>query len=170
MRLCHFFTLFAAIFPAALIAETHTLTLAQAIERARAENPDVLMARLEVRKSDAGVRIQQDAFHPKVFAGSGLAYTSGFPMSIEGSAPSVVQARAVSSVYDRAQRFRIAEAKENARGAAINVEGRQQYHRALSRYRTRAPKHGPGAGSGGDRPPAARSDARPRGGRPRDRA
>jgi len=107
-----------------LFAETHTLTLEQAIARARSQNPDVLLARLDARKAAEAIRIQQDAFHPKVFAGSGLAYTSGFPMSIEGSAPSIVQARAVASVYDRAQKFKIAETRENARGALINVVGR----------------------------------------------
>jgi outer membrane protein len=109
-----------------LFAETHTLTLAQAMQRAREQNPDVLLARLDQRKAADAVRIQQDPFHPKVFAGSGLAYTSGFPMSIEGSAPSVVQARAVASVYDRSQRFKIAEAKENVRGAGISVEARAE--------------------------------------------
>ena len=75
------------LFAAALTAETHTLTLTQALQRAREQNPDVLLARLDQRKASDAVRIQQDPFHPKVFAGSGLAYTSGFPMSRLGSAP-----------------------------------------------------------------------------------
>ncbi len=123
-----FLFVFPSIFIASslLFAETHTLTLAQAIALARTQNSDVLIARLDARKASEAVRIQQDAFYPKVFAGSGLAYTSGFPMSIEGSAPSVVQARAVASVYDRAQKFKVAESKENARGAVMNIEARQE--------------------------------------------
>src|ERR1044072_964708 len=113
------------IYSSSLFAETHTLTLAQAIAIARTQNPDVLLALLDARKAWEAVLIQQDAFYPKVFAGSGLAYTSGFPISIEGSAPSVVQAKAIASIYDRSQKFKVAESKENARGAAMNIEVRQ---------------------------------------------
>jgi outer membrane protein TolC len=107
-------------------AETHTLTLQQALERARAQNAEVLLARFDARKAAEAVRLQQDPFYPKVFAGTGIAYTSGFPMSIEGSAPSIVQARAVASLYDKPQKLRVAESREQARGAGIAVESRQQ--------------------------------------------
>ncbi|HWB99111.1 MAG TPA: TolC family protein, partial [Bryobacteraceae bacterium] len=51
--------------------------------------------------------------------GSGLAYSSGFPMSIEGSAPSVIQAQATQFLFNRQQSYVVAQAKETARGAAI---------------------------------------------------
>jgi outer membrane protein TolC len=57
--------------------------------------------------------------------GSGLAYSNGFPMSIEGSAPSIVQARAAQDLFNRPQSFAVAQAKEDARGAALGVAGKR---------------------------------------------
>src|SRR5215470_10340198 len=86
---------------AGLRAEVHTMTLRQAVALAVRQNPDIGLPRLVV--------------------GSGLAYTNGFPMSIEGSAPSIVQARASQYLFNRPQNYAIAQAKENVRGAAMDV-------------------------------------------------
>ena len=109
-----------------LLAEIHTLTLSQAVERARAQNPDVLLAKLDASKAAEAVRLEHDPFTPKAFVGSNVGYTYGMPMSIDGAAPSVVQARGVMTVFDKPQKLREAQAKEQARGAGISVESRQQ--------------------------------------------
>jgi hypothetical protein len=57
--------------------------------------------------------------------GSGLAYSNGFPMSIEGSAPSVVQAYAKQYIFNRQQSYVVAQAKEEAHGAGIATVSRQ---------------------------------------------
>jgi outer membrane protein len=46
-------------------------------------------------------------------------------MSIEGSAPSVMQANAIATIFNRPQSFQVAQAKEDARGAAIAVTARR---------------------------------------------
>ncbi|HZO55868.1 MAG TPA: TolC family protein [Bryobacteraceae bacterium] len=120
MRLCASLLL-ACTF---LSAEVHNLSLRQAATRALAQNPDVLMARLDEQKAALQIRIARDPFIPKVYAGSGLAYSYGFPMSIEGSAPSVVQARAVSSVYNRSKTYALAQSKEQARGMGFVTQTR----------------------------------------------
>lgn len=107
-----------------LSAEVHNLSLRQAAARALVQNPDVLLARLDEQKAAQQVRIARDPFIPKVYAGSGLAYSYGFPMSIEGSAPSVVQARAVSSVFNRSKSFALAQTKEQARGMSFVTQTR----------------------------------------------
>jgi len=109
------------IAPALLPAETHTLTLRQAIERATAQNPDVLIAKFNEQIAAQNVRIVRGPFNPRVIVGSGLAYTSGFPMSIEGSAPSVIQAQALQALYNRPLTFQVAAAREMARGATIDT-------------------------------------------------
>jgi outer membrane protein len=109
-----------------LTAEVHTMTLAEAVELALKQNPDVAMARLEERKAAESVREARDAFVPKVIAGSGLAYSNGMPMSIEGASPSIVQAQAIGSVFDRSKRYLIAQARENVRGAALGTSARKQ--------------------------------------------
>jgi len=112
--------------PVILLAAVHTLTLAEAARRALAENPDVVLARLDEQSAAQRVTLARDPFVPKVFAGSGLAYSHGFPMSIDGAAPSVVQARAVASVYNRQQRLQIEQAREEARGAGFASRTRSQ--------------------------------------------
>ncbi len=107
-------------------AEVHTLTMKQLLERAAAQNPDLVIARLEERKAAEQIRVARDPFLPKLYAGSGLAASAGFPMSIEGAAPAVFQARAVASVFNRPQSLHLAQARENARGAVLDTEGRRQ--------------------------------------------
>ena len=106
-------------------AEDHTLTLRQAMDLAARQNPDIALARLDEMKARAAVRVARDPFLPHVTVGSGLAYSNGFPMSIEGSAPSVVQASATQFLFNRPQSFQVAQAKEDARGAAIAVTGKR---------------------------------------------
>ena len=111
------FTLALSVCSAA--AEVHTITLDEAIGLAMKQNPDILLSRLDQRKASEAIRIAKDPFVPKVYSGSGLAYTYGYPNSIEGNAPSIFQVRTEMAVYNRPKRFALAEARENARGALI---------------------------------------------------
>src|SRR5207302_7289160 len=52
-------------------------------------------------------------------------YSSGFPMSIEGAAPSVVQAQARAYIFNRPQSYQVAVAKENVRGASLAVTSKR---------------------------------------------
>jgi len=106
-------------------AEVHTLTLRDALDIALKQNPDVVLARLDQQRARAQVTIAKDAFVPKLFAGSGAAYTNGFPMSIDGNAPALVQARTQMAIFDRPQSLRAAEANETARGSEIDIALRQ---------------------------------------------
>ena len=102
-----------------LRAEIYTVTLKQAVDRALQQNPDVAMARLDERRAGQGVQLARDLFTPHIGIGSGLAYTNGFPLSGDGSGPSVFQARASQSIYNRQQRYLVAQARENVRGAGF---------------------------------------------------
>ena len=107
-------------------AEVRTLTLREAVQLALDQSPDMLLARLDEHKAEEAVRLARDPFIPKVVVGSGLAYSNGFPMSIEGATPSIMQARAIADVFNRPQSFRVAAAKESRRGAAFDSAGRQE--------------------------------------------
>lgn len=100
-------------------AEIHTLSLRQAVDRALHENPDIALARLDEQKAAQAARIAKAPFSPAIFAGSGLAYSSGFPMSVDGAAPSIFQARAKQDIFNRQQSYVVASARENVRGAGI---------------------------------------------------
>src|SRR5947209_800848 len=80
-----------------------------------------LLARLDEVKARQAVRSARDPFFPRLVVGSGLAYSNGFPMSIEGSAPSIVQAQARAFIFNRPQSYQVAVAKENVRGATLTV-------------------------------------------------
>jgi outer membrane protein TolC len=109
-----------------LAAETRTLTLKQAVDLALEQSPEVILSRLDEVKANQAVRAARDPFVPKVVFGSGLAYTYGFPMSIEGSAPSVIQGRAVATLYDKSKSLKVAEERENARTAKLSAEGKRE--------------------------------------------
>jgi outer membrane protein TolC len=106
-------------------AEVRTLTLRDALDIALKQNPDVVLARLDQQRARAQVTIMKDPFVPKVFAGSGAAYTNGFPMSIDGNAPALVQAKTQMAIFDRPQSLRAAQANEAARGSEIDIGLRQ---------------------------------------------
>ncbi len=55
------------------------MTLQEAVALALKQNPDLLLARLDQQKARYQVTIVHDPFAPKVFAGSGAAYTYGYP-------------------------------------------------------------------------------------------
>jgi outer membrane protein TolC len=111
----------ALLAAAQLAAEVHTLRLAEAVRRALEQNPEIIIVRLEEQKALHQVTIARDPFIPKVFAGSGLAYTNGIPLSVEGSAPSIVQARAVAFLINRPDSHRVAQARETVKTRELDA-------------------------------------------------
>ncbi len=78
----------------------------------------------------------RDPFIPKVIAGSGAAWTYGFPNTIDGSAPSILQVKTIMSLFDRSQSYLVAKAGEDSRGAAAVTARRQEeaVYRVASLY------------------------------------
>jgi outer membrane protein len=109
-----------------LRAEMYPMTLRQAVETALKQNPDVMMARLDEQKARLGIKVEQSPYYPRVVAGSGLAYSNGFPLSIEGAAPSVFQVQATQDLFNRPQQLAIAEAREKTRGAELSAAGKRE--------------------------------------------
>lgn len=106
----------------ALDPPDYTYTLRECVERALSQNSDVLLARLEQRDAVARAESVADPYSLRLSVGSGLAWTSGFPMNVGGSGPSLVNAQASLTLFDRAQRFRVLQAQENARAVAFDEE------------------------------------------------
>jgi outer membrane protein TolC len=125
MKIPALFALGAALGAMVCAAETRTLTLKQALQLALQQNPDLIITRLDEEKAREQVNINKSPFSPSVYAGSGAAWTYGFPTSIDGSAPSIFQARTSMSIYDKPQSYLVEEAKELQRGAGFGVEQRQ---------------------------------------------
>ncbi len=117
-------TFLLCVSAAAAFAEVHPLTLRQAVEIALKENPDLVLSRLDQQKANLAIRIAKDPFVPKLYAGSGLAKVWGYPTSIEGSAPSIIQTRTDMALFNRAKTYELARVRETARGAGIDTESK----------------------------------------------
>ncbi len=100
------------------------MTLQQALEIAARQNPDITLARLDEQRAVEGIRVAQDPFRPKVYGGSGLAYTYGYPNSIEGNAPSLFEVRTDMSLYNRPKSYQVASAREVARSAQFGAQAK----------------------------------------------
>ena len=109
---------------ASAFAEVHPLTLKQALDLASRLNPDVTLARLDQQRSQLDIKIAQNPFRPKVYGGSGLAYTYGYPNSIDGNAPSLFQLRTSMALYNRPDSFRLAATRELARGSQFGAQAK----------------------------------------------
>ena len=88
---------------AAGFAEVRSVTLAQVLDLAMTQSAEAALARLDERRAAAAVQAASYPFFPKIFAGSELAYSSGFPLSIEVSAPSILESRTIASVFNQPQ-------------------------------------------------------------------
>lgn len=105
-------------------AAEHSLTLQQALELSARQNPDVTLARLDEQRAQEGINIALDPFRPKVYGGSGLAYTYGYPNSIEGNAPSLFEVRTDMALYNRPKSYQLAAARESARGSQFGAQAK----------------------------------------------
>ena len=111
---------------AAVVAQQpKPITLRTAVEIALKANPDVLLARLDQEKARQSVREARAPFSPQLTLGSGLAYTSGIPQSVEGSSPAIVRAVGRQFLYNRSQSNRVKEAKELETAAAHSATGKR---------------------------------------------
>ncbi len=100
------------------LAEPRVLTLKQAVELASRQSPEVVLARLDEQRAALEVQAVREPLLPRIYAGSGLAYSSGMPMSIEGATPAVVQAKGVRTLWNRSQGYLVAATRESARAAS----------------------------------------------------
>jgi len=107
-------------------AEVHSLTLREALEIAAKQNPEVTLARLDEQRAQEGIQVALDPFRPKVYGGSGLAYTYGYPNSIEGNAPSLIQLKTDMALFNRPKSYEVASAREMARGSQFGAQAKAE--------------------------------------------
>ena len=80
------------------------LPLERAIRLALAHSTTSAIASADVQRTFASYRELRNNYLPQLAMGSGLGWSYGFPLTIEGSAPALVNAVAQSSVFNPAQR------------------------------------------------------------------
>ncbi len=81
-----------------------TLTFKKALELAASHGTGVGMAFADQMRARSSYFEARDAYIPALTTGSGLGASWGFPLSLEGSAPSIFNVTAQSTVFNLAQR------------------------------------------------------------------
>ncbi len=103
--------MFAALLMIVARSQAEPLPMERAVRLALAHSTNSAISSAEVQRAFASYREFRDAFFPQLIAGSGLGYTYGYPLSIEGSPPSLFDAVAQSTVFSASQRKFLGAAK-----------------------------------------------------------
>ena len=80
------------------------LTLRRAIDLTLTHSSSIALAEAEKHRATANYREARSVYIPQVTVGAGIGYAYGFPLSLEGSAPTVFNVASQSSLYSPAQR------------------------------------------------------------------
>jgi outer membrane protein TolC len=104
LRSTNLLALFAAVSISATSGEAEPLPLERAIRLALAHSTGSAIATADVQRAFASYRELRNNYLPQLVVGSGLGWSYGYPLTIEGSAPALVNAVAQSTVYNPSQR------------------------------------------------------------------
>jgi outer membrane protein TolC len=105
-----FALLFAVVFlPSLAIAEP--LTLKRAVELALTHSPAAGQTSADQQRAFASLQEARNQYKPQLSVGSGLGDSWGYPLSLEGSAPSLVNVTAQSALFNPALRDYIRAAR-----------------------------------------------------------
>ncbi|HTV55231.1 MAG TPA: TolC family protein [Terriglobia bacterium] len=94
-----FVLLFSPV-PATLSAQT--ITLHRAVELALQHATGIAVIAADQKRTTASYRELRNSYIPQLNVGAGIGYTDGFPLSLEGSAPSLVNVTAQSALFNLA--------------------------------------------------------------------
>src|SRR5437899_8685346 len=95
------------------------------IELALRNSAAVGAARADAERARATVAQSRNVYIPQMTVGAALGYSHGFPLSLEGSAPSLFNVTVQSYLFNAAQREYINAAKSDAETvAALNADRR----------------------------------------------
>jgi outer membrane protein TolC len=84
-------------------ALAESLPLQRAIELALTHSTASAIASADLQRTYASYREVRNTYLPQLVVGSGLGWSYGFPLSLEGSAPALVNVAAQSTVFNPAQ-------------------------------------------------------------------
>lgn len=117
-----FFTLAACA-----AARAETITLKRAVQLALAHSPAAEQAGADEQRAYASYREAKNEYLPQLTVGSGLGDTWGYPLSLEGSAPSIVNVTAQSALLNPALRDFVRAAHHEFQAVqAENIDRRNQ--------------------------------------------
>ena len=103
-------------------AQAEPLPLGRAIRLALAHGTSSAIASSEVQRTYASYRELRNNYIPQIIAGSGLGWTYGYPLSIEGSAPALLNVVAQSTFFNPSQQQFMKAAKTDWRASELQAK------------------------------------------------
>jgi outer membrane protein TolC len=107
-------------------SDSGALTFRHAIELSLQHATSMAIAAADTRRAQKSLDEQRYQFIPQLTAGSGLAATYGFPLSLEGAAPTAISVNTQSSLLNFGQLDFIKSARSGLNAANLSAEDRRQ--------------------------------------------
>lgn len=120
------FSLLVFLAAASVPAWSEQVTFQRAIQLALTHSPAVALAMADQQKAQNAYKETRAAYLPNVVFGSGLGWSYGYPLSIEGSAPSVFNVNYQSALYNPAVREFLKSAKFESNAATTNAQDQRK--------------------------------------------
>ena len=111
-----------SIFGAAPWLAAESLPLKRAVELALAHSTTAAAASADEQRVFASYREARNQYIPQLVVGSGLGKSWGFPLSLEGAAPSILNVNSQSTIFNPATRDFVRAAKTDWNAATIQTK------------------------------------------------
>jgi outer membrane protein TolC len=98
------------------------LTLRSAVEQAVRTSRDVQLAKLEATLAEKTAAVDRSTFGPNLYTGSGLAYTSGFPLAPGGGVPAIFELSYTQSLFNPLAKGNQRADEARARAQKANID------------------------------------------------
>ncbi len=108
------------LLPASLLAEP--IPLKRVVELALSHATAGAVASADQQKIEASYRELRNSYIPQLMTGAGLGYSFGFPLALEGSAPSLFNITAQSALLNPSLRASIQAAQADSKMANLNTK------------------------------------------------
>lgn len=103
-----------------------SLEFHRAVELAAQHSAAVAIASADQEKARAAYLEMRNMYLPQLVVGSGLGYTAGFPLSMEGAAPSIFNVTSQQFLINPAQRWFVRSAQAQWNASAISREDQRK--------------------------------------------
>jgi len=102
-----------------------TLTLRHAVELALTHGTTTAIAAADERKADAAFREARNNYLPSFVLGSAIGKSLGFPLTLEGAAPSIVNVNTQSTVYNPSLQQIIKATRAESNATTLSAKDRR---------------------------------------------
>jgi outer membrane protein TolC len=121
-RLYFLFLLGVCLIPFSGVLAAEQLPLKRAVELALAHSTTMESSHIDEQRAFASYQELRNQYLPQLVVGSGLGKSWGYPLSLEGSAPSIVNTTAQSALINPALRDFMRAAKTEWQGSTVQAK------------------------------------------------